>query len=323
VEKNRTGLRFGCITCTAEKLHDYFPTAAEPDFLPTEPPFTPDDQLLVDELRRRGHSVQPVIWGGDVAHLRSAFDRLLIRSPWDYMDSEENRLAFMQWVNNLNSAGIPVDNPPAILSWLTNKHYLVDMECVGTPIVPTIFIHAGESVDLAACFDGPLVIKPAISAGGAGLVALQSREEIDSFQLAFSRLNRRQDYLIQPLLQEIQSKGEWSLVYFGGSFSHAIHKVPAVGKILCHAEQGGSLRFSEPPLQVRAAADHAVQQMPSAFLLQNRTPAADGFPLSYLRMDFIETPNGPLLSECEGVEPELFFRARPGSEKMLADILEG
>lgn len=39
--------RIGLVTCGAEKLADYFPTAAEPDFVPTEPPFTPDDQLLV------------------------------------------------------------------------------------------------------------------------------------------------------------------------------------------------------------------------------------------------------------------------------------
>jgi hypothetical protein len=41
--------RIGIVTCGAEKLADYFPTAAEPDFVPTEPPFTPDDQLLVAE----------------------------------------------------------------------------------------------------------------------------------------------------------------------------------------------------------------------------------------------------------------------------------
>ncbi len=44
-------LRIGIVTCGAEKLPDYFPTAAESEFVPTEPPFTPDDQLLVDELR--------------------------------------------------------------------------------------------------------------------------------------------------------------------------------------------------------------------------------------------------------------------------------
>lgn len=49
--------RIGIVTSGAEKLADYFPTAAEPDFAPTELPFTPDDQLLLDELRRRGHRV--------------------------------------------------------------------------------------------------------------------------------------------------------------------------------------------------------------------------------------------------------------------------
>jgi glutathione synthase/RimK-type ligase-like ATP-grasp enzyme len=317
------GLRIGIITCPAEKLRDYFPTVAEPDLLPTEPPFTPDDQLLVDELRRRGHSVQPVIWGGDVAELRDSFDRLLIRSPWDYMDSEENRLAFMKWIDDLDHSGIVVDNPPAVLSWLTHKRYLLDLEQAGVPIVPTQFVAAGNDVDLASCFAGPLVIKPAISAAGAGLESFQNQTEIKSFQAEFSRLIQRQDYLIQPLLSEIQSKGEWSLVYFGGTFSHAIHKVPAHGKILCHAEQGGSLRFVSPPTDVRQAADQAMQLLPQAFRAGNTRVSQHWFSLLYLRVDLIETVNGPLVSECEGVEPELFFRARSGSEKDFADVVEG
>mgnify|MGYP000885594472 CR=1 FL=1 len=316
-------MKIGLVTCRAEKLRDYFPTAAEPDLLPTEPPFTPDDQLLVNELRRRGHTVEPVIWGGAVAGLQGSFDRLLIRSPWDYMDSEENRLAFMQWLEELNRAGIPVDNPPAILSWLTNKRYLLDLERAGVAIVPTRFVAMGETIDLACVFSGPLVIKPAISAAGAGLVPLQRRTEIDAFQEEFSRLVQRRDYLVQPLLADIQSRGEWSLVYFGGRYSHAIHKVPAAGKILCHAEQGGSLRFADPPRTVRKAADHAMQHLAPACPLRPAKGADALFPLLYMRVDIIETNNGPLVSECEGVEPELFFRARPGSEKMLADVLEG
>ena len=39
----------------------------------------------------------------------------------------------------------------------------------------------------------------------------------------------------------------------------------------------------------------------------------------YMRLDFIETDShGPLLSECEGMEPELFFRARPESANEFA-----
>ena len=76
--------RIGIVTSGAEKLADYFPTAAEPDFVPTEPPFNPDDQLLVDELRRRGHQVSAVVWGVETSQLTDRFDRLIVRSAWDY-----------------------------------------------------------------------------------------------------------------------------------------------------------------------------------------------------------------------------------------------
>jgi hypothetical protein len=42
----------------------------------------------------------------------------------------------------------------------------------------------------------------------------------------------------------------------------------------------------------------------------------------YLRIDIIETAAGALLSECEGVEPELFFRARPESVALFASFIE-
>lgn len=66
--------RIGIVTSNAEKLADYYPTAAEPDFVPTEPPFTPDDQLLVDELRRRGHQVSAVVWGAETSRLTERFE---------------------------------------------------------------------------------------------------------------------------------------------------------------------------------------------------------------------------------------------------------
>ena len=128
--------RIGLVTCVPEKLRDYFPTVAEPDLVPTEPPFTPDDQLLVDELRRHGHTVEPVIWGGAIDNLRT-LDRLVVRSPWDYMDTDAQRRHFMQWIGDLDRAGIAVENHPRLMGWLTDKRYLKDLETVGVPIVPT------------------------------------------------------------------------------------------------------------------------------------------------------------------------------------------
>ncbi len=42
----------------------------------------------------------------------------------------------------------------------------------------------------------------------------------------------------------------------------------------------------------------------------------------HLRIDVIETVTGGLVSEREGVEPELFFRARPRSAARFAELIE-
>jgi glutathione synthase/RimK-type ligase-like ATP-grasp enzyme len=314
--------RIGIVTCVAAKLRDYFPTVAEPAFEPTEPPFTPDDQILVDELRRHGHEVRAVVWGCDVAGLVGSVDRLLIRSPWDYMDSDALRRRFMEWIADLDRAGLAVENQPRVMAWLTDKRYLKDLEATGVPIVPTRVVAPGETLQLAEILaaDGPLIVKPSVSAAGAGLVHLTSRAAAEAFQAKFAERSAQQWYLLQPFVPEIQTAGEWSLVYLGGGYSHAVHKLPGAGKILVHAEQGGSLRFAEPPDAVRAAGDCTMAHFAEAFA--RRGHDAVPMPPLYLRIDVIESARGPLLSECEGVEPELFFRARPGSEQRFRQLLE-
>ena len=108
-------------------------------------------------------------------------------------------------------------------------------------------------------------------------------------------------------------------MYLGGEYSHGVHKLPASGQIMVHAERGGSLRFADPPAVVRQMGDLAAAVVPQAFA--HRGEGSCRMPL-YLRIDIIETAAGALLSECEGVEPELFFRARPGSAARFAELIE-
>lgn len=313
--------RIGLVTCGTEKLADYFPTAAEPDFVSTEPPFTPDDQLLVDELRRRGHHVSGVVWGAEPSQLRNRFDRLIIRSPWDYMDSDELRQRFLHWLEQLADTGLMVENEVAVMLWLMDKRYLFDFAAVGVPVVPTQLIPFGETFDLAAFVEQNIaaVIKPAVSAAGAGLEFLPNRQAARAFQSEFTARCQRGAQLVQPFLPEIQTNGEWSLVYFGGEYSHGVHKLPARGQIMVHAERGGSLRFADPPTVVRQLGDQTAAAVPRAFA--NGDGRSCRMPL-YLRIDVIETASGGLLSECEGVEPELFFRARAGSPARFAELIE-
>lgn len=313
--------RIGIVTCGAEKLADYFPTVAEPDFVPTEPPFTPDDKLLVDELRRRGHQVSAVVWGAETSQLTDRFDRLIIRSPWDYMDSDEQRHGFLRWLEQLAATGLVVENEVAVMLWLMDKRYLLDFAAVGVPIVPTQLVPLGESFDLAAFVEQHVaaIIKPAVSAAGAGLEFLPDQQSARALQSEFTNRCQRGAQLVQPFLPEIQTNGEWSLVYFGGAYSHGVHKLPARGQIMVHAERGGSLRFADPPPGVRQLGDQTAAAAPRAFA--HREGRSCRMPL-YLRIDVIETATGSLLSECEGVEPELFFRARPGSIAQFAELIE-
>ena len=316
-----SSLRIGLVTSCVEKLADYFPTAAEPGFVPTEPPFTPDDQLLVYELRCRGHQVAAVVWGADTLRLAERFDRIIIRSPWDYMDSDELRQGFLRWLEALAATGVPVENDPQVMLWLMDKRYLLDFAAVGVPIVPTQLVPVGGTFDLESFVERHVaaVTKPAVSAAGAGLEFLPDLPTARLHQQAFNTRCQCGAQLVQPFLPEIQTNGEWSLVYLGGNYSHGVHKVPAHGQIMVHAERGGSLRFADPPAVVRQMGDRAAAVIPQAFA--NRGERSCRTPL-YLRIDIIETAAGALLSECEGVETELFFRARGGSAARFAELIE-
>jgi hypothetical protein len=319
------------VVCEAAKLADYFPTKAEPDFVPREPPFCPDDELLVKELRLCGCAVEPIVWGTPIAAL-TGFDMVLFRSPWDYMDSVAMRMRFVSWLEELQTSGLYVENAADTMLWLIDKHYLHDFERCGVAIVPTCFVECdGDVPDLdALCARwecNALIVKPAISAAGVGLEFARDAAAIAALQPRLAQLCVGGAQLIQPFVSQIQTEGEWSLVYLGGVFSHALRKRPAAGGILCHAEQGGSLEFlaTPPPADVLALGDAVLAAVPAAQSLGRlRAGASVATPVTaplYLRVDVLIGGKGPLLSECEGVEPELFFRAKAGAAARAAELI--
>lgn len=313
--------QIGFITCASEKLADYFPTRQEPTLLPTELPFTPDDQLLVNRLRAEGYDVAPVCWGTPVEEL-SAFELLIVRSPWDYMDTEQQRQEFIAWLNTLEARRIPVENPVAVMRWLIDKHYLKYFQQAGAPagiqIVPTDYIEPGEDFDFTETFQrlGPFILKPCLSAAARDLFHLRDLATIEALGPQIRALMEHSAFMCQPFLPEIQSEGEWSLIFLDGEYSHAVHKKPQAGGILVQAEQGGSLDFSEPAPEMIAFALKVFDRLPKAFQLVHPTQALTNTPL-YLRIDIIPTAQGLMLSECEGVEPELFIRSKAESAALF------
>jgi hypothetical protein len=116
--------------------------------------------------------------------------------------------------------------------------------------------------------------------------------------------------MVQPFLPEVLSEGEWSLVFIDGLYSHAVHKRPAAGSWLVQDELGGSVESAVPPEEVRAAAIVAFERIVPALEKRGAAEQVAKGPLLYGRVDVIPTASGPLVSELELIEPELFFLQR-------------
>ena len=70
----------------------------------------------------------------------SGFRLALLRSAWDYTE----RLAeFLAWADR-TSRLTTLLNPPAVVRWNTDKHYLRDLARAGVPTVPTRFVEPEE-----------------------------------------------------------------------------------------------------------------------------------------------------------------------------------
>lgn len=296
---------------TASDLSRYFPS-------PTDPLLTHDDAVMKRVLVAAGHSVVPVVWGTD-PRLLVAFDVLIVRSPWDYMDSDENRRGLFEWLRAVAGLGIRLENDLRWLLWNSDKIYLSELADLGVPVVPTRFLGVTDAADtawLGSYFkaNGPFVLKPSVSAAARDTFLIEGPDAAQYLSSAngkvegdFSDWRGSRTFMLQPFLPEIKTRGEWSLVYFDGLFSHAVHKRPADGAWLVQDELGGSVLSAEPPAAVFTVAEQGVRA-----LAKVGERLGIGLPL-YLRIDVIEAESstrGPLIGELEMIEPELFFLTR-------------
>ena len=270
---------------------------------------TDDDRLLADALSARGVSVRAFSWS-DPAARWGAFDTVIVRSCWDYFHRADE---FHAWLDRLEAERAQVHNDTRILRWNADKTYLRELEARGVPVIPTRWLSAGVGTSLAELRRetgwGELVVKPTVS-GGAHRTwrSAPGAEAFDDARLA--ELVETGAVMVQPLIEEIERDGEWSLVFFAGAFSHAVLKRPRSGDFRVQSEHGGTLESVVPAAPVIAAGERAISAI----------PFGDGAPL-YARVDGCIVNGGLRLMELEVLEPELFLRSAPESAGRLADAL--
>ena len=253
-----------------------------------------------------GVDVEPAVW--DAPDIDWAgFDLVVIRSTWDY---QLRPAAYEQWVRSFQSRPGQLWNPAAAVLATVNKRYLVDLAHLGASVVPTVYIQAGGGPSLRAVAAErgwqEVVVKPAISASASGTWR-SAGEVTHEDEAAFAAQARAQDLLVQPYCLEVSSRGEWSLVFFDGTYSHAVLKRPAAGDFRVQRHFGGSPDSAAPTARL-------IDQASAVLALL-------GAPLLYARVDGVEREGDLLLMELEVNEPHLYLSFGPGAPARFADAI--
>ncbi len=257
---------------------------------------TDDDRLAIAPLRARGHEVVPAVWTRDPDW--ASFDMTIIRSPWDWQDHEARFGALLE---TFEKAPYRVENRAAI-RW-HDKSYLLDLEKRGVRIIPTLGAHGPEEA-LSMAEKWPVaIVKPSLAAGGHRMARIDRTHRTIDFDVGGGF------YLVQPFVEEVETEGEWSLVFFDGVYSHAVRKRAKAGEYRIHVEHGGSVEHTAPPREILADAERAI--------------AAAGETFLFARVDGIMSRSlgGFVLTELEVVEPELFLRAHPQAPVRFAEAI--
>lgn len=283
-----------------------------------QPTITADDQLLADALSAHNIAVEGVPWDASIDW--GQYAAVLPRSTWDF----HLRLPqFREWLARVDAAGVTLINQRAVVEWNASKRYLQMMEAGGVPIVPTTWIEPGGTnrapqlhrLHHELGFPTALVIKPVVSASAHDTWLASGTEEVAEQQRFEDEARKsRCGLMVQPFMPEIQTNGEWSLMLFGGRFSHAVRKRPATGDFRVQRDHGGTAVADTPSPQVIQDATFALARAAEILGLQ----PAD---IIYVRVDGIERNGRLVLMEFEALEPVLFFGlAAPSAERMAACV---
>lgn len=263
------------------------------------PELIDDDLRLAEPLARAGIAWAPAIWTDPGVDWR-AFDAVVIRTTWDYF---ERLSAFKAWLERLEALPVKVLNPVSTMLVNADKTYLKDLAASGVKTIPTAWIDRGASASalraaLAALPWDEVVIKPSVSAG-AYRTERTTAAALRADPTLAEEIVGDAHALIQPFMPEVLSAGEWSFLFFGDEFSHAVVKKPKAGDYRVQWTHGGRHEKAEPAAAVLAQATAAFKA--------SKDLAGSGADRLYTRVDGIVRGGDFFVIEVELIEPYLFF----------------
>ena len=272
----------------------------------TWPNISESDGHVARALEARGVAVSAVAWNQPEANF-DGFDAVIFRASWDYHHAPE---AYLAWLARWEAEGVRFWNPPALIRWNLTKQYLLDLERAGVPIIPTVVLAQPAATHLPALLAergwSRAVVKPILgaSAHNAALVELGDSGAVAA---AIDDGRLRRPVLVQPFIEEIKTRGEWSMVFIEGALTHAMVKRPGPGDFRVQGRYGGTSTRAQVSPALERAGRRALEALPVAPL--------------YARVDGVETGHGFLVMEVEVHEPGLFFPAAPKPAQAFAEAI--
>jgi len=283
----------------------------------------PDLAPLQRALEAAGAGVSILSWTS--AQDWSRFDAAVLRSTWDYTQQLER---FLDWAYS-TALVTRLRNPFELVRWNTDKHYLLDLERGGVPVIPTAFVDRGDDVleALSAFPRAPeMVIKPVVGAGSRGVLRFDAAGRWGAAAHVAAIHASGRGAMVQPYLGHVDAHGETALIYCGGEFSHAVRKGPTLRPPGAPGEDpfGAHDAHDAHDVATRSAEDdeRAVAEAAMTVVSGLADAAGDMTTPPYARVDVVRDDDGRArVLEVELVEPSLFLDTAPGAAERCAAAL--
>ena len=277
----------------------------------TLPDWEVDDLPLHRALEALGVECLQPSWD-DPSFSWASCDLVIPRLTWDYQDRAED---FLLWLARVDKES-QLLNPLPLIRWNIDKRYLRALSETGLIETPESVWFPKQPADAPLpelaqiCAERGwrrAFLKPVIGATAQGTLRFDA-DQPEGLEAARAHLTRwlpKRGMILQRYHEEVEREGEFSLIYFDGSFSHGVQKIPVSGDYRVQDDYGASDHPWSPPED---------WQKRCLTLLQGLTVC----PL-YMRFDFLRGQAGePRLIELELIEPSLFFRHDDAAAGRLA-----
>jgi glutathione synthase/RimK-type ligase-like ATP-grasp enzyme len=273
-----------------------------------EPQLTADDRLVLEHLKNGGAATEIVNWdSAETDWLK--FDAVVLRSCWEYhLRTRE----FLSWLDRMEQLGVRLQNSAETVRRNIDKFYLRELSAKGALVPPSVWIRKNEPFDLAKILDANgwsrAVVKPAISMS-AYQTWITAPERATADQQEIERILETSGVVVQNFIGEVETRGEWSFVFLGGEYSHAVLKRPRKGDFRVQRDLGG---------RVDARAEPGISLLEQAKKIYDLIDE----PLLYARVDGVDAGGAFTLMELELIDPVLFLGfQKEAPEKFAKAIL--